>query len=121
MSKRLIRIVSVILLMTILFISSAYATHASESRTRATPVPRMSIIGSTATCTVKLIAPGQFIDATLELKQGSTIVASWSDSGTGIVNISGSASVTTGVTYTLTVYGTVDGVAFTPASTTITP
>jgi hypothetical protein len=83
--------------------------------------PRMFIVGSTATCSASLKAPGQYIDATLELKQGSTVVASWSDSATGELILSGTATVTSGVTYTLTVYGTIDGVAFTPASITRTP
>ena len=83
--------------------------------------PKMFIVGTTATCSVSLKAPGHYIDATLELKQGSTIVASWSDADTGELTLSGTATVTSGVTYTLTVYGTIDGVAFTPASITRTP
>ncbi len=83
--------------------------------------PRMFIVGSTATCSAKITAEGQYIDATLELKQGSTVIASWSDADTGELTLSGTATVTSGVTYTLTVYGTIDGVAFTPASITRTP
>lgn len=83
--------------------------------------PKMVVVGTTATCSVNLKAPGQEIDATLELKQGSTVVASWTDSAVGTLTISGTATVTNGVTYTLTVSGTIDGVPFTPASITKTP
>ena len=55
------------------------------------------------------------------IKQGSTVIASWSDAANHEVTLSGTATVTSGVTYTLTVYGTIDGVAFTPASITKTP
>ena len=32
--------------------------------------PRMFIVGSTATCSTKITAEGQYIDATLELNKG---------------------------------------------------
>jgi len=55
------------------------------------------------------------------LKQGSTVIASWSDTGTGILTLSGTATVVSGITYTLTVSGTINGVPFAPASITKTP
>lgn len=83
--------------------------------------PKMVVVGNTATCSVRITAAGKEIDATLELKQGSTVIASWSDTATGSLTLSGTVTVTSGVTYTLTVSGTIDGIAFTPASITKTP
>ena len=83
--------------------------------------PTMSIINGTATCKAKLVFPGKTINATLELKQGGVVVDSWSNVGYGYLILSGSTNVTSGLTYTLTVYGTVDGVDLIPASINVTP
>lgn len=48
----------------------------------------------------------------MTLKQGSRVVDFWSGFGTGIVFLNGDCYVTKGVTYTLTVEGTRNGVAF---------
>jgi len=39
-------------------------------------------------------------------------MAVWSDSGTSRVDLDGSLNVATGMTYTLKVYGTINGVHF---------
>ena len=84
------------------------------------PKLSMSVSGNTATCRVTINMPGKYIDATLELWEGSNLIASWSDNDTGLLIISGNATVYSGHTYTLTVTGTVNGVAFTPSSITRT-
>ena len=85
------------------------------------PNPTVTISGSTANCKVKLRYPGQAIDATLELTHGSNVIASWSGNATGSLTLSGNATVQTGLTYTLTVSGTVNSNSVTPASITFTP
>ncbi len=121
MHKKVLKIVSIVMVLTMLFSVSAFAAHVPGDEINATPRPIMRVIGSTATCSVKLTAPGKLIDATLTLTQGSTVIASWSDSAVGTLTLSGTATVTSGLTYTLTVSGTIDGVPFTPASITKTP
>jgi len=120
MRRNTVRFLTVILVIA-LFTGSVFAAYIPGESINATPRPRMTVVGSTATCMVNLSAPGQFIDATLELKQGSTVVASWSGTGTGTLTLSGTATVVNGFTYTLTVSGTINGVAFAPASITKTP
>ena len=120
--KKTKRILMLLLALVLLFSSSAFAAQVITDNVNYTPVrPTVTISGSTALCSVRLYAAGKAIDATLELTQGSTVVASWHDTGTGYLFISGTVDVTSGVTYTLTVSGTVNGVAFTPSSITVTP
>lgn len=84
------------------------------------PRPTLTITGSQASCSVTIRATGKTIDATLELWQGSSLIASWTDCNTGVLTLSGTASVVSGLTYTLTVSGTINGVEFTPCSVTKT-
>lgn len=125
MSETVKRTAGVLLILVVIFTAFASVADAvyipPDSVDYTIIRPKMFIVGSTATCSVSLKAPGQYIDATLELKQGSTVVASWSDADTGELTLSGMVTVTSGVTYTLTVHGMIDGVAFTPASITRTP
>ena len=121
MMRHLKRIMPILLVLVLLFTVCAHAAYVPGDEIQAVPKPRMTVNGNIATCSVKLLSPGKTIDATLELKQGSTVIASWSGSQTGTLTLSGTATVTSGVTYTLTVSGTIDGVAFTPESITKTP
>ena len=82
--------------------------------------PTISFVSGQASCKVIITASGMPIEATLELWQGSTLIASWTDDGTGVLILSGTASVVSGLTYTLTVSGTINGVEFTPCSVTKT-
>lgn len=68
----------------------------------------LSFNGTTASCSA-LIKGNGAINATLELWQGNILVNSWSNSGTTGIVIQGSATVSHGQTYTLTVTGTVGG------------
>lgn len=72
----------------------------------------LSFSGTTANCYGTVTDPHKSIVATMTLSQGGTVVASWSGSGTSVVHLSGSCKVTKGLTYSLVISGTVDGVAF---------
>lgn len=73
--------------------------------------------GLTASCKGTIVGSGS-IEATLELWRGSTKLESWSDSGTGYLQISETYSVSHGVSYTLKLTGTIGGVAFPESSVT---
>ena len=74
-----------------------------------TLLPTLTFDGATANRSVSITALGKPITATLELWQGSTRVASWSDSATSRLIIDEDYSVDKGKTYTLKVSGTIDG------------
>ena len=80
----------------------------------------LTFSGTTANCEAMITSASDSIKATMTLKQGNRVVDSWSGSGTGIVFLEGDCKVTKGVTYTLTVEGTRNGVAFEPATITRT-
>ena len=123
MKHQKLRVLAIIMLVIALSAVGAHAADLSTFRGTRTTVskPGLTFDGTIASCKSTIIASGQTINATLELWQGSTLVASWSDCKTGIVSLSGTATVTSGLTYTLTVSGTINGVAFTPQSVTKTP
>ena len=101
------RTVAILLLLVLLCNASAYAATAAVSK------PSLSFSGTTANCSITVTQSGKPIDVTLELYQGSTLVDSWSKSGSNRVKVSGSTSVTSGLSYRLEAYGTIDGVPFT--------
>lgn len=95
-------------------ILSALVATAAAAESRSTKcVPILTFDGATANCYVSITALGQPITATLELWQGSTRIASWSDSATSRLIIDEDYSVDKGKTYTLKVSGTITGVSFT--------
>ncbi|MBO4872576.1 MAG: hypothetical protein J5496_04080 [Lachnospiraceae bacterium] len=79
----------------------------------------LSFTDTTANCSGTVMGSGS-ISATLELWQGSTKLISWPGNGSGYVQINESYTVVSGVTYTLKLNGTINGVAFTEASVTRT-
>lgn len=79
----------------------------------------LTFSGTTATCKAVISGVGT-IDATMELWYGSTLVDSWSDTATNRLTLTGTHTVVSGRTYTLTVSGTVNGVAFTGTPVTKT-
>ena len=105
------RIVSVFLVAAIL--SALVATAAAAQSRAADYTPSLTFDGTTANCTISIMAIGKPITATLELWQGSTRVAKWSDSATSRLIIDEDCTVTKGQTYTLKVSGTINGVSFT--------
>lgn len=72
----------------------------------------LTFSGTTAHCEAVITSASDDIEATMTLKQGNRVIDSWSGSGTGILFLDGDCHVTKGVTYTLTVEGTRNGVAF---------
>ena len=73
-----------------------------------------------ATCSAVVSGSGSIV-VTLELRQGSSIIATWTRTGFNYVFIRETANVTNGLVYTLTLSGTVNGVEFNPTSVTVTP
>ncbi len=72
----------------------------------------LEISNSCATCSACVTDYGQAISASMELWEGSVLVAAWSDTGTTQVSMSGVYNNTkAGKTYTLKLNGTVNGVA----------
>ena len=71
----------------------------------------LSFSGNTANCGFDYVAENMnpTISVTLILWNGTTLVGSWSNSGTGYVVVSGTAAVTSGVTYRLAAYVVVNG------------
>lgn len=108
MKKRIVSILLATAILSALGVTSAAATPRATSYK-----PTLSFDGTTANCSITIMSIGDPITATLELWQGSTRVASWSDSATSRLIISEECSVTKGQTYTLKVSGTIDGVFFT--------
>ena len=88
--------------------------------TTAVGTPSLTFSGTTANCEITVTQSGKPITVVLELYQGSTLVDSWTKSGTGRVKVSGSTSVSGGVTYRLEAHGTINGVSFTASPVTKT-
>ena len=106
------RIASVALaLLVVLSISAAAVTTRTPS-----VQPSLTFQGTTANCRVYARGDNSSdkVSATIELRQGNTVVDSWSTSGSGWINWSGSASVTRGRTYTLVVNVTINGTKYSP-------
>ena len=80
----------------------------------------LSFSGTTAICSATISNLNKSISATMTLYHNGSAIASWSGSGTSVVNLDGSCSVTKGQTYTLVVSGTVDGDSFSSAPVTKT-
>lgn len=104
MKKRIFPILFAFLM---LFSSTAYA---ASSRV-APVVPSISFNGTTATCTVFVYAEQMTddIDAVIKLWQGSQCIKTWEKSSVGDLAFSGTATVSRGKTYQLTVDVTLAG------------
>ena len=105
MKKRLFLILTVL--------ACVLATTAYATQERAADVlPSLSFSGTRATCYVSVMGDYDTdeIEVDVELWQGSTRVASWSDSGDGYVDSVRTVTVTKGKAYTLKAYATINGV-----------
>lgn len=110
-----------IILSIILALGVALPGFATGVEPRATAMtPLLTFDGTTANCSGTVISAGSEIEATIILRRGNRVIDSWSASGTHSVYVSGSCQVNEGYTYTLTLSGTVNGVNFTPVSTSAT-
>ena len=110
------RIVSGVLAVVLILTLSVYSLAATKMHS---VVPKLTFNGATATCSASIVASG-YIDATLELYCSSTLIDSWSATGTNYLNLMGSTSVVSGNTYTLRVSGTAGGevISSTPVTKT---
>lgn len=104
--KRLISLASIVILVFMLCAS----VNAAGPR-RSVSSLTLTFSGTTASCKAIITSSGQ-IDATMTLKQGNTVIDSWSASGRSTVCLEGEHTVTKGVTYTLELSGTANGKPF---------
>ncbi len=115
------RVLCFALVLTMMFGITAFASeHLLEGSKSVPAAPTLTAFGNTAKCKATIIDSGSYINATLELYQGSTLVDSWQKTGTGVVSFSEEAPIVRGLPYTLTLSGTINGVEFTPVSVTKT-
>ena len=114
------RITLLVLTLLLAFGSVAFAAAPDTSGINAIVEPNMVVTGTTVKCTGQVKQIGASIDATLELWQGSTLIESWNKTGSTIVAFSETETIVHGLTYTLTLSGTINGVPFTPRSITRT-
>lgn len=108
------RVMCILVLVATIFAIPAYA---ASPRT-IDVYPSLSFNGTTATCTATIMGERTTdrIAASMELRQGGTLIDDWSASGSGILKLDKTTTVTKNKTYTLTVEYTVNGVAQTPVS-----
>lgn len=106
LKKRIISIFFVFLV-----VLSSAATAYAASPYVAQVVPSISFQGTTAKCSVFIVADksSDSIDATIKLWQGNRCVKTWNDSSTGDLDFSGKIKVTKGKNYELTVDATISG------------
>ena len=105
------RIISAFLMVVLVLTVSANEAFSVKSTMSALS---LDISGSTAQCSVLARDNGKKISVTMELWNGSTLLATWTGSGTNYATANGSYSnVQRGKTYTLKAYGTANGRAFT--------
>lgn len=87
----------------------------------ATPVPKLTFSGTTATCAVNIRSDSNSdkISATVKLWDGSTCLKTWADSDTGILPFSKTHSkdIQAGKTYQMTVDYTIAGKSYPQLST----
>lgn len=84
--------------------------------------PSLSFSKTTATCAVDCRgnSSSDALAVTLTLRENGTLVAGWSDSGTGSVTLSKPYAATSGASYTLTLSYSINGVAQDPVSVSAT-
>ena len=116
MRKRVFSALAVVLLLLVIIAPA----HASPIHRAPGNRPRLKISGTTATCSVvyKGYRDCDSISVTLKLKQGRTVIATWSDSDTGSVVISENCTVQKGKSYELVMSATVNGVKHSDVSVT---
>ena len=105
--KRKSKLLAILLVVSVLcaIMSISAAARANEGSIT------LSFSGNRANCSFYYYTENinTSVSVTLNLWNGTTLVGSWSNSGTGYVTVSGSAAVTSGVTYRLAAYVVVNG------------
>lgn len=101
-------------LISLLFVFVMVMSLTANASLRATRVvPTLTFSGTSANCEAIITDSGKEINAIMKLWRGSSLVDSWSGSSSSLLTLTGDHDVVSGCTYTLTVSGTVNGVAFT--------
>lgn len=108
------RVIALLLLIVMIVSNFAYANEKGNPK----PYIKLSFSGTTIQCSGKVTSIGDTINATMELKQGGVVIDSWNASGVGIASMNGTHAGVSGQTYTLVIYGTVNGVSFASISDT---
>ena len=98
-------IASIVIIVSLAFSASATTTAVRIQRS-------LEFSGTTALCNGTVEEVDKLISVTMELWCGNVPLAVWSDTGTSRICLSGSINVPGSMTYTLKLYGTVDGVSF---------
>lgn len=95
----------------------AVPAHAASSRI-ASVIPDIEFNGTKATCMVFIQTErtSDKVVATMALWQGSTFIKSWNSSGTGMLKISETATVSKNKTYKLVVNYSINGTSYSPVS-----
>lgn len=107
------RVVTFVMAIALAVGATLCSTAAAGIETRAIQIrPALTFNGTTATCEVLVVSGTDDLDVTMTLKRGNTVLDSWSESGTGYVLMTEHYTVTKGVTYTLQISGTRNGVPF---------
>lgn len=115
MRRRIASALTALFLVSILFVSTAYAAVL-----RSATSPRLTFNGTTATCSASCYGDSNndTVDATLTLYQGNTFVDSWRATGRGRARPSGQCKVKSGKSYKLTLEYSINGVDQPSLSTT---
>ena len=113
-NKRLFSILIATLLAANICVNASATTRARRTSLN------LTFSGSTAICKVMVQDSNKEISTTMQLWRGNTLVATWSGSGTSYVYLSKTKAVTSGTTYTLKAFGTINGIPFTLAPVTKT-
>ncbi len=108
-----------ILLVCIMLISIIPANAVQERIALITP--QLSFSGKTANCIADVNCFGKYITLTVELKHNGSVVDSWYTSGTSLVQINETCSVTRGQTYVLVARGTIGDESFSESITRTCP
>ena len=90
----------------------ALTVQAGAAMTLTTVTRDLSFSGTSANCSATVKDSGKTINATMELWSSNMLWCVWMDSGLSRVDLDGSVTVPTGMTFTLKVYGTINGVPF---------
>ena len=82
----------------------------------------LSFDGNNASCVIQIVGDKMTdeISATMELRCGSDLIASWNGSGSGILKMTKSAAVKKGKTYTMVVSFSVNGTERSPVTISAT-
>ncbi|MBO4915535.1 MAG: hypothetical protein J5449_10050 [Oscillospiraceae bacterium] len=107
-------VVSTVLALALLLTVSV---NAAGNSLKSVSSPNLTFSGTTAKCSAQIIEYSKQINVTMELWTGNTLLKTWTETGRDYVEVKGEySSVEHGKTYTLKVYGTLGGIAFSARS-----